>query len=91
MRGLSRKETLMAKKIVARTGFTAANDATDLNQVGSIMDDGSNGKQYRYVRVEDMDLAANDVVEFADATGTVISNTRLSVPTAMAPPRASAP
>jgi hypothetical protein len=64
----------MARKIVARTGFTAANDSTDLNQVGSIMDDASNGKQYRYVQVEDANLAANDVVEFADATGTEVTN-----------------
>ena len=63
----------MARKIVARTGFTAANDSTDLNQVGSIMDDASNGKQYRYVRVEDADLAANDVVEYSDATGTEVT------------------
>jgi len=64
----------MAKKIVARTGFTAANDATDLNQVGSIMEDGSNGKSYRYVQAEDAALAANDVVEFANATGTEVTN-----------------
>lgn len=63
----------MAKKIVARTGFTAANDSTDLNQVGSIMEDGSNGKAYRYIRVEDANLAANDVVEFADATGVEVT------------------
>lgn len=63
----------MAKKIVARTGFTAANDATDLNQVGSIMEDGSNGKAYRYIRVEDANLAANDVVEYSDATGTEVT------------------
>jgi len=63
----------MAKKIVARTGFTAANDSTDLNQVGSIMEDGSNGKAYRYIRVEDANLAANDVLEFADATGVEVT------------------
>ena len=63
----------MARKIVARTGFTAANDSTDLNQVGSIMDDASNGKQYRYVQVEDANLAANDVVEYSDATGTEVT------------------
>jgi hypothetical protein len=66
----------MAKKIVARTGFTAANDSTDLNQVGSIMDDASNGKQYRYVKVEDADLAANDVVTYSDVTGTEVTKDR---------------
>lgn len=66
----------MAKKIVARTGFTAANDATDLNEVGSIMEDGSNGKSYRYVQVEDMDLAANDVVTYANTTGTEVTKDR---------------
>ena len=59
----------MAYKMVARTGFTAANDATDLNEVGSLMLDGSNGKEYRYVRAEDAALAANNVVLYADATG----------------------
>lgn len=63
----------MARKIVARTGFTAANDATDLNQVGTVMEDGATGKQYRYIRVEDAALAANDVVAFADATSMEVS------------------
>jgi hypothetical protein len=62
----------MARKIVARTGFTAANDSTDLNQVGTVMD-GLAGKQYRYVQVEDANLAANDVVEYADATGNEVT------------------
>lgn len=66
----------MSRKIVARTGFTAANDATDLNQVGTVMDDASNGKSYRYIRVEDLALAANDAVEFADATGTEVTQDR---------------
>jgi hypothetical protein len=66
----------MARKIVARTGFTAANDATDLNQVGTIMDDATTGKSYRYVQVEDMALAANDVVSFADATGKEVTQDR---------------
>lgn len=60
-------------KMVARTGFTTANDATDLNQVGTVMIDGSNGKKYRYVQVDDANLAANDVVEYANATGTEVS------------------
>jgi len=63
----------MSRKTVARTGFTEANDATDLNQVGTIMEDASNGKAYRYVQVEDGALAANDVVEYANATGTEVS------------------
>lgn len=64
----------MAYKMVARTGFTAANDATDKNEVGTLMLDGSNGKQYRYVRAEDAALAANDVVLYADSTGTEVTN-----------------
>lgn len=66
----------MSLKTVARTGFTAANDSTDLNQVGSIMVDGSNGKQYRYIQVEDMALAANDVVTYSDATGKEVTKDR---------------
>lgn len=59
--------------MVARTGFTAANDATDLNQVGTVMIDGATGKKYRYVQVEDANLAAGDVVEYADATGNEVT------------------
>lgn len=66
----------MARKIVARTGFTAANDATDLNQVGTIMDDAATGKSYRYVRAEDKAIAANDVVTYADTTGTEVTKDR---------------
>ena len=63
-------------KQVARTGFTAANDATDLNQVGSIMWDGATGKAYRYVQVEDMALAAYDVVAYANTDGTEVTQDR---------------
>jgi (2Fe-2S) ferredoxin len=63
----------MSLKTVARTGFTAANDATDLNQVGSVMVDGATGKWYRYVQVEDAALVANEVVEYANATGTEVT------------------
>lgn len=66
----------MAYKMVARTGFTAANDATNLNEVGSRMLDGANGKEYRYVQVEDMALAANDVVTYSDATGGEVTKDR---------------
>lgn len=63
-----------ARKQVARTGFTGANDATDLNQVGTIMD--GQDKQYRYVQVEDAALAANDVVTYSDATGDEVTQDR---------------
>lgn len=66
----------MAYKMVARTGFTAANDLTDLNEVGSRMLDGANGKEYRYVQVEDANLAANDVVTYSDATGGEVTKDR---------------
>ena len=59
-------------KLVARTGFSSANDATDLNQVGSVMY-GTDGKSYRYVQVEDAALAANDVLEYSNAAGTEIT------------------
>ena len=63
-----------ARKQVARTGFTSANDATDLDQVGTIMD--GQKAQYRYVQVEDMALAANDVVTYSDATGAEVTKDR---------------
>jgi len=59
-------------KMVARTGFTAANDETDLNEVGSKMI-GADGKVYQYQQVEDAALAANDVLEYANATGTEVT------------------
>jgi len=59
-------------KMVARTGFTTANDATDLNGVGTVMY-GTDGKKYRYTQVEDAALAVNEVTEFANATGTEVT------------------
>ncbi len=66
----------MSLKTVTRSIPGSANDATDLCQVGSIVTDGSNGKQYAYKQVEDMDLAANDVVTYADATGNEVTQDR---------------
>lgn len=61
-------------KEVTRTAPGVANDATDLNQVGTEFVSGA--KKYRYVLVEDMALAANDVVSYADATGGEVTQDR---------------
>lgn len=61
--------------LISRTTPGSANDATAVNLAGSLRD-GYDGKQYRYVQVEDMALAANDVVEYSDATGTEVTKDR---------------
>lgn len=53
---------------------TDANDASARMTVGTEWDNA--GKSYRYVLVEDANLAANDVVEFSDATGAEVTNDR---------------
>ncbi len=53
---------------------TDANDATAQVAVGTKWDDGT--KSYRYILVEDANLAANDVVEYSDTTGTEVTNDR---------------
>lgn len=53
---------------------TDSNHATAVVSVGERWDEGS--KAYRYVQVEDANLAANDVVEFSDTTGNEVTNDR---------------
>jgi len=62
-------------KEVSRTTPGVANDTTDLDQVGTTVI--KDGKTYRYVLVEDMALAANDVVSYSDATGTEVTQDRV--------------
>lgn len=63
----------MASKQVIRTAIGSANDATDLNQVGAIFIDGATGNTYKYQQVEDAALAVNEVLEYANATGTEVT------------------
>lgn len=52
----------------------SANDSTPAVAAGTRWDQGA--KAYRYVQVEDANLAANDVVTFSDTTGAEVTNDR---------------
>ena len=54
--------------------LTATNDSAAKGTLGHIVEFG--GKPYRYVQVEDMALAATDVVELADTTGYEVTKDR---------------
>ena len=51
-----------------------ANDATAKEELGRVRWEG--GKAYRYVLVEDANLANGDVVEFSDTSGYEVTNDR---------------
>lgn len=65
----------MAFKQVKRAKITA-NDSSAMEDLGTVFEDGSNGKVYRYVLIEDMAVANGDVVEFSDTTGYEVSKDR---------------
>lgn len=54
---------------------TTANDVAPLMTPGQVWT-APNGNMYKYVLVEDMALAANDVVEYSDVTGTEVTQDR---------------
>lgn len=45
-------------------------------EAGTIWEDGATGKAYRYVRIEDADVANGDVVEFSDTSGYEVTKDR---------------
>lgn len=63
----------MSVKQLPATKLTA-NDATAKEELGRVRWEG--GKAYRYILVEDANLANGDVVEFSDTTGYEVSNDR---------------
>lgn len=54
--------------------LTATNDSAAKGTLGHVVE--YEGKRYRYVQVEDMALAANDVVELSDTTGYEVTKDR---------------
>lgn len=64
----------MAFKQVSRKLFS--NDATAMVEPGTIWQDGTTGKSYKYVLVEDANLAKGDVVEYSDTSGYEVTNDR---------------
>lgn len=63
----------MASKIIKKL---FADDATAVEQPGKIFTDELTGKVYRYVLVEDANIAKGDVVEYADVTGYEVTKDR---------------
>jgi len=53
-----------------------SDDSTAKVELGSIWNDGATGKSYKYVLIEDMAVAANNVVEYSDATGNEVTKDR---------------
>lgn len=53
-----------------------SNDSTAIEQPGTVFEDGLTGKIYRYVLVEDANLAKGDVVEYSDTSGYEVTNDR---------------
>lgn len=66
----------MATKQVNRATDLNVSSATGYGEPGHVWYDGSNGKAYKMILVEDANLAANDVVEYADSTGYEVTNDR---------------
>lgn len=55
-----------------------SNDATARLEPGTIFEDGATGKAYRYVLIEDMDVANGDSVEYSDTSGYEVTKDRAS-------------
>ncbi len=64
----------MAAKQLPATKLTA-NDSSAKEELGRVRWE-SNGKAYRYVLVEDADLAVGEVVEYSDTSGYEVTNDR---------------
>lgn len=56
--------------------FAAANDATPIVAVGTVVEDKATGKIYKYVQIEDANVALGDVVEYSDTTGNEVTKDR---------------
>lgn len=54
----------------------AVNDATPVFPVGTVSQERDTNKVYKYVQVEDMNLAVGDVVEYSDTTGNEVTKDR---------------
>lgn len=56
--------------------FASHNDATPVVPVGTVKRDKATNKVYKYVQVEDANLAIGDVVEYSDTTGNEVTKDR---------------
>ena len=57
-------------------GSLTANDESAQREVGTLYFDPATGKGYRYVQVEDLAVAAGDVVEYSDTSGSEVTQDR---------------
>lgn len=53
-----------------------ANDSAPVAQLGTIWEQPATGKVFKYVLIEDMAVAAGDVVEYSDTTGYEVTKDR---------------
>lgn len=64
----------MANKQIVHS--VTSNSTTALEQVGGLFEDGATGNIYRYVQIEDMDVADGDIVEYSDTSGGEVTKDR---------------
>ena len=58
------------------TSFASHNDATPLFAPGTVVTTEDGSKAYKYIRVEDANLAVGDVVEYSDTSGYEVTKDR---------------
>lgn len=68
----------MNKAGIPISSFASHNDASPLFTPGTVVRDKSTGNVYKYILVEDADLALGDVVEYSDASGYEVTKDRAS-------------
>ncbi len=56
--------------------YASHNDATPLFTPGTVVEDKATGKAYKYILVEDANLAVGDVVEYSDTSGYEVTKDR---------------
>ncbi len=58
------------------SSFASHNDATPVVPAGTVKQDAGTSKVFKYVQVEDANLAIGDVVEYSDVTGKEVTKDR---------------
>ena len=61
---------------VPKINFASNNDASPLYKPGTVVEDQNTGNVYKYILVEDANLAIGDVVEFSDTSGYEVTKDR---------------
>ena len=66
----------MNKAGIPLTSFASHNDATPKYAPGTVVREEATGKVFKYILVEDANLAVGDVVEYSDTTGYEVTKDR---------------